>query len=388
MAGPTAEFQTNIDVANTALQFLGQPRIVTFADDAKGAAEIAFCYDKLRRAELQRNIWRFAVRTVALRAIDPTVLMLDPAAWNIADTYLLGSIVSYNGQTWQALQPVPAGQEPDTTGAYWDVYSGSMNVTQWLDPTQSTNTTVVGGYYAGELVYVLTGTSVAVYLSLINGNQVSPATIPAWSATTTYNKNDTVTLAAVTYQSLIDLNLNNSPPGAQWQAIPGTQPQSMVGQSWMKLDATLQSMRFAYPIGAGPGTQSTTRNAFMLPNGYLKEAPQDPKAGLLSFLGAPSNSAATDWVFQGNYITSSDAPVIILRFAADTVSIPNMTEMFMQGLAARIAMQVCEQLTQSTQKLNGIASQYKVFMSEARVSNAIENGSDEPPLDDWIACRV
>lgn len=388
MAGPTAEFQAAVDIANTALQLLGQPRIAAFTDDAKGASETAFCYDKLRRAELQRNVWRFSVRTVALRAIDPTVMRLVAPAWDATKTYLMGSIVSYNGQTWQALGPVPINQEPDTTQAYWDVYFGSMNVTQWLDPTQSTNTTVVGGYYAGELVYVLASNVVSVYLSLVNGNQVDPRTVPAWSATTTYNSGDTVVESATTYQSIGDLNLDNTPPSAQWEAVPATQPDSMVGQSWLKLAATVASMKFVYPIGAGPGTQSTTRNAFQLPNGYLKEAPQDPKAGLLSFLGAPSNSAANDWMFAGNYITSADAPVIILRFAADVTSVPAMTEMFCQGLACRIATQVCEPLTQSTSKLSMCAQTYKAFMSEARSSNAIEEGADEPPLDDWLACRI
>ena len=440
MAGPTAEFQTPVDVGNTTLQLLGQPRMVSFSDDYKGAQEIAFCYDKLRRAELQRNVWRFGVRIVPLRAIDATVLAFVPGAYSATASYLYGSVVSYNGQIWEAYAgQVPAGQQPDISPAYWDVYSGAMNAVPWtylsdqLGPgawssteTYDAGDTVVGsdgyvyealddglvninpvgdngvhwlqeslsvlntgGYYAGELVYILTGTTVVVYRSLINGNGISPAAVPAWSASTTYNKGDTVTKSAVTYQSLIDLNLNNSPPSAQWELVPGTQPDQMVGQGWLMLgSATLASMKFTYPIGSGPGTQSTTRNAFQLPNGYLKEAPQDPKAGQISFLGAPSNTAQNDWEFVDNFVTSSDTSIILLRFMADVTAVPRMTSMFCQGLACRIGTQVCESLTQSTAKLQMLASEYKGFMGEARASNAIENSSDEPPVDDWIACRI
>jgi hypothetical protein len=147
-------------------------------------------------------------------------------------------------------------------------------------------------------------------------------------------------------------------------------------------------MKFTYPIGSGPGTQSTTRNAFQLPNGYLKEAPQDPKAGQISFLGAPSNTTQNDWEFVGNFITSADTNVILLRFMGDITAVPRMTAMFCQGLACRIGTQVCESLTQSTGKLQMLASEYKSFMGEARASNAIENSTTEPPVDDWIACRI
>ena len=440
MAGPTQEFQTSTDVGNSALQKLGQPRMVSFTDDYKGATEVAFVYDKVRRAELQRNIWRFSVRIVPLRAIDTTVLQFVPGAYSPTATYLYGSIVFYNGQVWEAYAgQIPAGQQPDISPAYWDVYLGPMNAVPWsflsnqLGPGSWASSTVydagdtvvgsdgyvyqaladgltnvnpvtdngvhwlklslstlnTGGYYSGELVYLVSGTTVTVYRSLTQGNGVSPAAVPAWSASTTYNKGDTVLESASTYQSLIDLNLANMPPSAQWEAVPGTQVDQMIGQTWLKLGAaTLASMKFTYPIGSGPGTQSTTRNAFQLPNGYLKEAPQDPKAGQISFLGAPSNTTQNDWEFVDNFITSSDTSIILLRFAGDVTAVPRMTSMFCEGLACRVATEVCETLTQSTSKLSMIANMYKSFMGEARASNSIENSSDEPPVDDWIACRI
>jgi hypothetical protein len=65
-----------------------------------------------------------------------------------------------------------------------------------------------------------------------------------------------------------------------------------------------------------------------------------------------------------------------------------MDDMFCEGLGARIGLAVCEPLTQSTAKTNTIAQEYQKFMSEARAVNGIETGAVEPPLDDYIACRM
>ena len=63
-------------------------------------------------------------------------------------------------------------------------------------------------------------------------------------------------------------------------------------------------------------------------------------------------------------------------------------DMFCEGLSCRIALEVCEKLTQSSEKLKGIDGEYKVFMGDARDTNGIEQGSVEPPLDDYIATRL
>ena len=50
--------------------------------------------------------------------------------------------------------------------------------------------------------------------------------------------------------------------------------------------------------------------------------------------------------------------------------------MFCEGLAARIALEVCEPLTQSTAKLGAIAKVYQEWIDQARTVNAIEQGVD------------
>lgn len=378
------DYTTPVDIANRALQHLGAKRIVTLADASKNAAAINACYDKLRMAELRRNIWRFSTRRAALRPLDTTHMNLVPAAFDAAKQYLLGSIVTSGGLTYEAQALIaPGGGTPDVNigPTKWLLYFGPMVVTPF-------SATV--GYYTGELVYTLSGTTVSVFRSLVSNNTVDPtAGPPAWSATTTYNKGQTVTQTAVVYQSSLDLNLNNAPPGTGWTTVPVTQTDQEVGTAWLKLGtATLTSIQLIYPLGSGPSSQTATRNVFLLPNGFLKKAPQDPKQGGVSYLGSPSGLGYDDWNEEGNYIVTREVFPIVLRFAADVAYVPFFDTMFAEGLAARIAMEVCEELTQSAEKINVALGAYNKFMGEARIANGIETGADEPPTDDWITCRA
>lgn len=378
-----AEYLTPIDIANRALDHCGVPSIAAFTDDAKGADRTNSVYDKLRIAELRRNVWGFSIRKTALRAVDTSTMFLVPAAWSSSAVYPQGSIVSYSNTFFFASQYVSANVAPGAPNeAYWTVYFGPQTVTPY-DSDAS--------YYAGELVYDVASNVVSVYQCLTTGTDADPtAAVVAWDADTTYNIGDTVTYSAATWQSKTDLNTNNAPAvGAYWQAVPvSNQAATQIGQDWLKINATVRYQRFQYPIGAGPGQQTSTRNIFRLPSGYLRKAPQDPKAGAVSYLGSPGGLASDDWELEGDYITTADNPVIVLRFVADIQDVTQMDPMFCEGLGARIGLEICEPLTQSDSKLSTISQIYKTFMSEARAINGIEQGPVEPPLDDYITCRL
>ena len=286
-------FTTNVDIANRALQHCGALRITAFTDNSKNAASVSFVYDKLRVAELRRNTWSFATRKVVLRAVDHTTMFLEPAAYSPSNSYVVGAIVAYNGIWYMATNPVAVNNAPGL-GDPWEQYFGPQTISQWLPPlgspggetyTPPYNTTA---YYAGELVYYPADETAAVYESLTSDNTDVPGVVPAWDATVTYNKGATVLYSAVVYQSTVDLNLNSTPTGAgNWVTVPITQTDQLSGPNWLKLDAAYRSHTFVYPIGTGPRSQDTTKNVFMLPYGYLKTAPQDPKQGSFSYLGAP-----------------------------------------------------------------------------------------------------
>lgn len=240
------------------------------------------------------------------------------------------------------------------------------------------------------------------YRSLVDINigNAPDAALVLWVIGTTYPLGAIVGGSdGFNYQSIVGANVGNNPVtdgGIHWKPL-GVPTQKWTTASvgvtssiqWLALPgATLQNVIFNWPQGSGPVEQSASRNVYRLPNGYLREAPQDPKAGSTSFLGAPSGLMYNDWEYEGNYFTTRDSEPIIYRFCADLRNVPIFDSMFCQGLGCRLAVDMCEELTQSADKIQRVEALYKGFMGEARVVNGIETGPTEPPVDDYISCRL
>ena len=190
---------------------------------------------------------------------------------------------------------------------------------------------------------------------------------------------------ALPFVSNVNAQWNNTGIPAAWSKTPTLYPSST---NWLPVFAGLAPMPILYPLGAGPVTDTQTKNVFRLPAGYLRKANQDPKAGSVSYLGAPSGASYSDWEIEGKFITSLESTAIVFRFGADVTDVTAMDDMFCEGLACRIAKEVCERLTQSTAKLGAISAAYKEVMGDARTVNAIEVGSEESPEDDWLTVRI
>jgi hypothetical protein len=431
-----------VDIANRALDHCGQDPISDFNESSKKARLCARVYDKVRQAELRSFGWSFAIKRAVLRPIDANTMLLQPALWAPGTTYFAGSIANDPpNQPWESKIANNLNNQPGTDAAAgtWEQYSGPLTVSLW-------DTTGTTAYYSGELVYTTAGDGTnRVYRSMQNANADNPATATAWSSTVTYIKNEVVTMSGVPYMSRIDNNLNLNPTTttfADWDAgitysagqkvtgSDGTEYQSLAGGNlahnptstvgfwtnlgilspwttvfvggsgsvkWLQVGGkefpfgvTLTPLHIMYPLGAGPDSQSTTRNAFRLPASYVRTVPQDPKAGAISYLGAVWGQPYKDWNFEGDYIVSPTNEIIILRFEQDIVDIAaigNKNAMFCEGLAARMALEMVESLTQSIDKLKTLDALYTRAMGQAKIADGIETGSIEPPVDDYLACR-
>lgn len=430
-------FLTPTDIANRALDHCGQDPIdvtLGFTENSPAARICGRVYDKLRKAELRRNVWRFATKRAILRAIDTDTMLLVPAMWSSTTNYLVGSIVSdETNQLWISAIQNNLNNQPENS-YNWQEYFGPMTV-HLYDSTVA--------YNAGELVYTTDGDGTnRVYLSLQSGNSDDPETATAWDSTVTYYTGQVVTYLTVPYMSAIDFNLNQTPTAspANWASATtyaigdsvrgsdGIKYTSLIGANigndpttddgtnwtdtgtlvpwlssfsggtgsikWLQIGGAevtggvaLTTLNIVYPLGSGPSTQTATRNVYRLPCGFLRMASRDPKAGSTSAIGAPTNLGYTDWLFEGNYIVTQQSDPILCRFVADTVDVRTFDEMFCEGLAARIGYEICEPLTQSSDKLKTITGIYTQNMGDARIVNGIETGAEESPLDDYLACR-
>jgi hypothetical protein len=428
-----------VDIANRGLDHIGMTPIkesLGFTEASKQAIICGRLYDKLRRAELQRSVWRFAIRQVMLRPVATTTLKLVPSLWSASTTYFPGSIVADQyGTIWVSNSPGNLNNDPLNSSA-WEQYFGPLNVSLW-DSTGGTS------YRASELVYTAAGDGTnRVYMSRLDGNTDTPATATAWSATVTYFKDQVITKSAVAYQSRIDNNLNQDPAttffaewavgttygaaakvtgsdGVLYSSIAGgnigNDPTTDGGVHWTNTGVlspwdstfvggtgsinwqqiggaefpagvTVAPLNLNYPPGAGPVQQTGTRNVYMVPSGFLRRAPAEPKGVYAAWW--PAEHSADDYDFLDRYFTSRNSNVLAFRFVADTVDVTTFDDMFCERLGARIAIEVCEPLSQSTAKKQAAASEYEKFGRDAVAVNAILIGAEEPPMEELVACRL
>jgi hypothetical protein len=387
---------TETRIANRALQRVGGQRIgllnssdTVWTEDSKNADAIRTCYHILRRAELRRNVWRFSIRRVALRPIDANSKLVTFAAWASGTTYGLNDVITgSDGLVYQSRVAGNVGHDP-TSGdsyAYWGLFFGSTIAAEYVGAYDALLTYAKGDHSVGS--------DNLVYVSLSAGNighdPVSDGGVHWGVAANQTPADDTLaTGSGVGGTSFYSGELVFT-GNKVWYSLQNSNTDAPSGSTkWMNFSAapTIALPNIVYPIGAGPFSDTTTRNVYQLPNGFLREAPQAPKAGSQMYLGAPSGLGYNDWEYGDNYFVSIISGPIPFRFAADIADPAQFDPMFVEGFASRIGFEICEEVTQSTAKQGACASAYKQFMSEARTVNAIEEGPTEPPEDAYIECR-
>lgn len=384
---------TATDIANIACQKVGAARIATGAlltENSRQASEIRACYDMLRRFELRRNVWRFAIRTTALRPMDSgnNSKIITFGAYNALTAYAINDIiVGDDGQIYFSRIAANTGNTPSTSPLAWQLYFGPDVAAEFVTTWVNTIAYVIGDSTVGS--------DGNVYTAIANTTGVNPVGDGGvhWVASTTVTPTASGQLGSGTFfagelvhvGNTVYLSLQNNngdgqngdgppPPSATWLTLT-TQP-------------TLALPNFIYPIGTSPASANDDlRNVFRLPVGFMREAPQDPKAGGAMFLGAPDGSEFNDWDFEGDYFTSNDTGPLVFRFAADVQDTSLFDPMFAMGLGCTIGVQVCEPLTQSTAKVQVCEVAYAKIMGEARLINGIENGPVYPPEDSYITTR-
>lgn len=294
------------------------------------------------------------------------------AEWSQELSYVTGNFVMFNAAVYVAIA-ASSGQFPDAAGStYWTAVT---NGTLWMSLTD-----------------------------LNIGN--SPANTPAaWNSGTTYAIGNVVAASdGYNYTSKVNANLNNNPangaaPGDWTQggytAWTTTFTQGGGNSQWMQIGGAafpngvgLEGLNITYPLGSGPSNQGWTRNCYRLPANFLRVSPQAPKAGNTSWIGSPTNLSVTDWEYDDDYLVTWDTGVILYRFVTDVQDVTKFNDLFCEMLACSIGTEVAEPLTQSTAKLAVIKKLYDEKRINAVQQNAIEQGEEEPPLDDFLTCRL
>lgn len=317
-------FETPVDVANRCLQHLGVPRITAFSDSSKQAQETGFVYDKIRRSLLRRSVWGFATNRAILRPIISTTKAMTIPVWAIGTTYATGDIVldpSGNGYPWIAIAG-STGQTPGSVGAgsAWTTYFGSALNQLWVTGTAF-------AYIPGDVVYLSGGTQP--YICNVANNSTTP------------------------------------PNTSYWHAVQGGNVALLTQLS---------------PLGYNP-SGTVQRTIYQLPMNFLRIAPQDPKQPSVTRYGVTAGMLYNDWEIEaGNiYSTLSTGP-IVFRFVADVSQVYGMEDLFCEVWACQMAIELCEIMTQSQEKLAMLIPMQTRYLDMAKLTNAIEGGSTEAEI--------
>jgi len=294
--------------------------------------------------------------------------------WNVGTVYSIGSFVLFNGTQYVSIANSNTGNYPNAAAS-----------TSWA---------------------AMTGGTLSMSLIDLNINN-NPASAPAaWAAGTTYATGNKVysPVTGEIYTSVGNGNINHDPSvdsGANWTNTGVLCPWTTVftqgggNDQWMQIGGAsfsagvgLSKLNIIWPVGSGPRSQIGTRNVYRLPSGYLRIASQNPGMGVTMWGGGPTGVTYSDWALTGRLLITSDFGPILFRFVADFQNVAEMDPLFCDGLAASMAEDGAEPLTNSTAKLVNIRATYKEKISIAKLQNGIEQGADEAPDDDYLSVRL
>lgn len=122
----------------------------------------------------------------------------------------------------------------------------------------------------------------------------------------------------------------------------------------------------------------TKTRKFPLPSDCLRTLPNDP--------GYELNSK--DWQIEGRDIVTDDSSPLNLRYVRDVTDVNQMDVLFRESLSAKLALELCEELTQSNTKKSDLKALYDEAIAEAKKANAIERVPLTPFEDEWITVRI
>lgn len=94
------------------------------------------------------------------------------------------------------------------------------------------------------------------------------------------------------------------------------------------------------------------------------------------------------WKLESRAILTNESGPLLIRYIARITDPSVYDATFVEALSCKLAMELCEALTQSNTKRQLAAEEYKAAIREARRVNAFENQPAEQDTDPWITARL
>lgn len=100
------------------------------------------------------------------------------------------------------------------------------------------------------------------------------------------------------------------------------------------------------------------------------------------------NAPEADYQIEGRKILTDYPAPLYIRYVASITDTGAWDAAFTEAFACKLAMEICEPLTQSNTKRELAAGEYKAAISMAVRSDAVENPPEAIPDSSWLLSRI
>jgi hypothetical protein len=136
--------------------------------------------------------------------------------------------------------------------------------------------------------------------------------------------------------------------------------------------------------GTAPAWGYDTRYA--MPSDCLRIIEIDGFTGLNEPLGSVG-PGDPDFRIEGRYILCDETSEIDIRYISKEINVSDWDSLFVDAIAARMAFEACEPLTNNASKKEQFLRDYKEAISKARRADGIETPAEPLQEDSWLLAR-
>lgn len=94
-----------------------------------------------------------------------------------------------------------------------------------------------------------------------------------------------------------------------------------------------------------------------------------------------------DFAVEGGFIVSDIASELLIRYVARITDESRFSGLFKNALAARLAYEIAEPITQNNQKKEAMASDYADALRRAKRSDSMQGKPQQLYVDPWVRAR-